>query len=133
MALHLRTRSANNDGFILPLTLVSLLLIAMFCFYELDRYRIAQSDYAYMRAVNRNFLAFQSAKDDLCDKINQTDDVEGSGDLTEGEKVVSYTIQTVSSSQYEVHLSQMNDFNSVIKAWFIYNKETKKLEKWVTQ
>lgn len=122
----------SKDGFILPVTFLSLFLVAMICLNELEELKQTQSELKTSEQADHQFFIFQSAKKDLCQLVQNTLLLKGSGDLLEGNGTITYTFSALTPNQYEIHMTQRTPSGSLVSAWFIYNRETKQLEKWVT-
>lgn len=133
MAFFKRNQLTKSDGFILPLTLTSLLILSMICFMSLDRLQLNRTGLGEEKQITESFLAFQSAKNELIDQINTNPMILSTGNLTESNRIVDYTFQSLSQNQLQVTLRQKTQTGSTLVSWFVYNKDTKKMEKWVTQ
>lgn len=100
---------------------------------KLDELLINQKSLIEKQNSTAYFLAFQSAKAELCALLNMTSIPTGTGELTEGTKIISYSFQTITPDRFKVDLIQKTNLESTADAWFVYNRKTKKIEKWVTQ
>ncbi len=133
MAFLMRKQLKGSSGFILPLSLAVLLTLSMICFMSLDRFALNQTGLKEEKQITDSFLSFQSAKNDLIYRLNTGAPLATEGHLSEDQRTVTYTIQTLSSYRLQVTLKQLTQSNSTLVSWFVYNEDTKKMEKWVTQ
>lgn len=133
MAILARNRFLMSQGFILPVTLISFLIFSTLCLSKMSQFEMNQSALKEKQTITTCFLAFQSAKFELYRLLNATTFNQGTGTLTEGQSDVTYSYQVITPDRFQVDLQQYTPSHSSLIASFIYNRNTKKLEKWVTQ
>jgi hypothetical protein len=121
------------DGFILPLTMMILLFLSLFCFQGIYQLNLNQADLIEQQKITQNFLIFQSATNDLRSLIESTSEQQGSGTLIESGAQVNYRFKFMSTTQLQVFLNEKSVSGSTLSASYVYNKETKQIEQWVNQ
>jgi hypothetical protein len=123
----------KQDGFILPLTMIFLLFLSLFCFQGLQRLNLNQADLVEQQTTTQTFLIFQSTTNDLRPIIESTSALQGSGTLIESGIPVNYRFKFISMTQLQVNLTVQSVSGSTLSASYVYNKETKQIEQWVNQ
>lgn len=131
MDIYSRNRRLTEQGFILPVTMICFLILIVITMSVLDQLILNQDALKEKQTLTACFIAFESARFDLCHQLDTTTDNTGSGTLDEYKQEVSFTYTFLSVDLYKVELQQKTPTGSSLTAWFVYNRKTKLLEKWV--